>query len=333
MIAVTELEMATNTTFTSIINEIQLSNLNFTINVTPFAAYITLKKTLQKDMNGNLATPAPPLLFLLQQIQEQNLQLRLENSKHVTAVKNLEEKFSVVVHENKGLIESLEEARTAVNELTNTNSDLQTRVEKAKKEYSRIQADKSEHENKVKENKKKLVSGLKELQDQVKELKTAKKVKEKENYDLNKTLQNARETIKKHKAEKAQLKTSKTKIEAEVRILKQKQQKEKKDIIIKKVVSETKDENSNFKSLDHVTFSDSPGSVFTTSMVSHFNPNCVKTFQRPASIPSMITHCILSPPPGSSLVSMKEFMEALEKAVDKMFQNMNMKWCTRTSSD
>ena len=100
--------MATIITFTSIINEIQLSNQTFTINKTPFAAYITLKKTLQKDIKGSLATPAPPLLFLLQQIQEQNLQLRLENSKLVTAVKNLEEKYSAVVHKNiVDLIESL----------------------------------------------------------------------------------------------------------------------------------------------------------------------------------------------------------------------------------
>ena len=63
MIPVTGSEMAANTTFTSILNEIQLSNLNFTINVTPFAAYITLKKTLQKDLDGNLAVPAPSLLF------------------------------------------------------------------------------------------------------------------------------------------------------------------------------------------------------------------------------------------------------------------------------
>ena len=108
------------------------------------------------------------MLFLLQQIQEQNLQLRLENSKLVTAVKNLEEKYSAVVHENIDLIESLEATRTAVNELTNTTSDLQTRLEKARKESSRNQAEKSEHENKVKENKKKHVSELRELQGQVK---------------------------------------------------------------------------------------------------------------------------------------------------------------------
>ena len=63
MLPVTELGMAASTTFSSILNEIQLSNLNFTNKMTPYAAYITLKKTVQKDMNGTLATPAPPLLL------------------------------------------------------------------------------------------------------------------------------------------------------------------------------------------------------------------------------------------------------------------------------
>ena len=51
-------------------NEIQRSNLNFTIKTTPYAAYITLKKTVQRKINGDLATPAPPRLFLLQEAQE-----------------------------------------------------------------------------------------------------------------------------------------------------------------------------------------------------------------------------------------------------------------------
>ena len=60
MIPVTDLEMAANTTFTSIVNEIQLSNLNFSMKMTPYAAYITLKKTVQTDVNGFQMNPAPP---------------------------------------------------------------------------------------------------------------------------------------------------------------------------------------------------------------------------------------------------------------------------------
>ena len=69
MVRVTELKMEINSTFTSILNEIQLSNLNFSIQTTPFAAYITLKKSVQKDLNGDYATPSPPTLLLLQETQ------------------------------------------------------------------------------------------------------------------------------------------------------------------------------------------------------------------------------------------------------------------------
>ena len=45
----TESTMAIETTFNSILNEIQLSKLNFVMQLTPYAAYITLKKSTQVD--------------------------------------------------------------------------------------------------------------------------------------------------------------------------------------------------------------------------------------------------------------------------------------------
>ena len=63
---VTDFTMACDATFNSILNTIQLSKLNFAIQVTPFAAYITLKKTTQTDKFGSRATPAPPMFMVLQ---------------------------------------------------------------------------------------------------------------------------------------------------------------------------------------------------------------------------------------------------------------------------
>ena len=81
MVPSSDLEMAVNSTYASILSEIQLSNLNFSIQMTPFASYITLKKSVQKDLNGVHATPSPPLLLLLQQAQQQILILQDENFK------------------------------------------------------------------------------------------------------------------------------------------------------------------------------------------------------------------------------------------------------------
>ena len=81
MVPSSDLEMAVNNTYSSIISEIQLSNLNFSIQMTPFASYITLKKSVQKDIDGVQATPTPPLLFLLQEARQQILYLQNENFK------------------------------------------------------------------------------------------------------------------------------------------------------------------------------------------------------------------------------------------------------------
>ena len=62
-----ESKMAIDATFNSILNEVQMSNLNFAIQLTPFAAYITLKKSTQVDKSGRSTTPSAPLFFHLQQ--------------------------------------------------------------------------------------------------------------------------------------------------------------------------------------------------------------------------------------------------------------------------
>ena len=72
-----------------------------------------------------MATPAPPLLFLLQQTQEQNLHLSIENSKIKSVVDTLEKKIDTIEHEKKGLIKILEETRKDVVNLTDTNNNLQ----------------------------------------------------------------------------------------------------------------------------------------------------------------------------------------------------------------
>ena len=79
-----DLEMATNASFSSILNEIQLSNLNFTIEMTPFAAFITLKKTVLKDknsrypFNSNSFSPQQEIFSLRQ--ENANLKADVDNS-------------------------------------------------------------------------------------------------------------------------------------------------------------------------------------------------------------------------------------------------------------
>jgi hypothetical protein len=61
--------MATKAPFSSILNEIQVSNLNFKIELTPFAAMITLKTSAIKNQKGIFAIPTTPTYLLLQQAE------------------------------------------------------------------------------------------------------------------------------------------------------------------------------------------------------------------------------------------------------------------------
>ena len=87
---VTDLEMATSTCFSSILHEIQLSNLNFKIEMTPFAAFITLKKKVIKDKNGIPALPSPPIICLLQQAQQEIFNMQVENTELKETVRKCE---------------------------------------------------------------------------------------------------------------------------------------------------------------------------------------------------------------------------------------------------
>ena len=54
-------EMLAAQAFDNILNGIQRSNLNFQLQVSPFSAQISLKKSLIKDRSGSFILPSPPL--------------------------------------------------------------------------------------------------------------------------------------------------------------------------------------------------------------------------------------------------------------------------------
>ena len=273
MIPVTELEMAASTTFASIVNEIQLSNLNFTIKMTPFAAYITLKKTVQKDINGVHASPAPPLLFLLHKSQEDLHSLQVENSKLKAAAESS-------AHEAAVLISSLEESNHAVEELNDENIILKEKIAKAEKEAFTKHAANANYEHKIREDKKKHFEELNILQSQIKTLTKENKTIVKEVHDLKRSLENTRNTLKSCKVEKSQLKINKTKLEAEIRKSEHRGKKERKETGAK---SDNRDINANVEveAGNHVVTSNVSSPMDIISLVSHVVPNIHAASDRP----------------------------------------------------
>ena len=314
MISSSELEMAVNSTYSSIISEIQLSNLNFSIQMTPYASYITLKKSVQKDLHGVPATLSPPLIVLLQEAQKQIIFLQNENTKLKSNADILEIKIEAVAGENKRLVNSLEETSKAGN-------ILHAKLEVAEKEITTLKSEKAENEYKIKEIKKKHSEEVNKLQVKVKDLEIKTKTNAKEIHDLKRSLDSTRATLKTCKTEKSSLKTSKTKLESNIRKLEQEKLKLIKGSNLKAVKSENLDVNSNSLMLPSSHFS---SHSFIPSMTSHWNPHSIKPFYSPSDLSSMVTHCAVLPPPRSSPLSISEVLEALNKAVEKL--NASTKW-------
>ena len=115
-------------------------------------------------------------------------------------------------------------------------------------------------------------------------------------------------------------------LESEIRKLEQEKVKTKRELSqVIPVKSKTLDVNANSTNIisSTSTSSSDSSSLFISSMVSHWEPNLNRSIKPPSDITSMIAHCAVSPLPGSYLLSMSEVLEALEKAVEKMFATMN----------
>ena len=318
MSSITDLTMALNSTYGAILNQIQLSNLNFSINMTPFAAYITLKKSVQKDLHGVPSTPSPPVLYILQQ---EHCALQAENDELKVTSEILKNKLDDVENQNVGLLKEVESKNTIVDVLEANNKTLNRKVDVLENELSRCGAAKAATESRIKESKKKHVEEVRELQEQVTKLNKVVKAKNKVDKDLS----NAREVIKTLKADKSVLKTNKTKLEGEIRTLEKRIKiisratetfSEKNDTNKNDGESESKpgDVNANYITLASATASVHSYPNSSPSMVCYWNPILDTSYpQDPYSIPSMINHCVLSPEPPpeeeEKLVSKEEFLQ------------------------
>ena len=103
MSQLSDLKMSVDATFSSILNE-----------VTPYAAYITLKKSTLKDQDGSLAFPSPPVLSLLQEAQHVigTQKAEIQELKEFCAAST--EKLDNIVIENSSLLDEIDESKKAL---------------------------------------------------------------------------------------------------------------------------------------------------------------------------------------------------------------------------
>ena len=138
--------MAVDATFSSILNEIQLSNLNFTVQITPFAAYITLKKSVIKDQHGAKAFPALPVLFLLQQAQQTIHDLRELNNRLEIKSDAAEKTIKNLVSKNAVLVEAINVSDSALAASKAANDTLNVKLRAAEENILNVNSSKDRSE-------------------------------------------------------------------------------------------------------------------------------------------------------------------------------------------
>ena len=103
---VTDLTMLANTTFDSVISQIRSSCLNFSMQLTPFSAVISLRKSFMMDKSGSVVLPFT---------RENIVKVEVENNKHenieVDIIKDLQSKVIECEKIISGLKTELEQAR------------------------------------------------------------------------------------------------------------------------------------------------------------------------------------------------------------------------------
>ena len=170
--------MAASKAFDYIIECVKSSNLNFCVQLSPFSANISIKKTLVKDKSGDYLKPQVPDPYLLK--------------KHVIEITDLSKKVkdleNVIDALQLRLMQSDKDCKHAYDIIRDLESNLQIKQENIDvKEYNL----ETEIENKSSE-----INNLydvnKQLQNQSETLEVSLQEHKKEIHDLKKCLQNSR---------------------------------------------------------------------------------------------------------------------------------------------
>ena len=206
----TDLTMAVNDSFNAIINKIQLSKLNFIVKVTPFAAYITIKKTTILDRDGTQAFPTPPSFQLLEHMRRDKVNAEVEIGLLKEALLKSENQCKFLTHEIETLRNSSEEFEAEITSIKKKNHINEEEICKLNTENKKLKADLSASEKKLSEH-------IYNSDQEVNGLKKRIKSKEKEAYNLNSKFDNAQDTIKNLKFDPATYKSSKTQLEKDIR--------------------------------------------------------------------------------------------------------------------
>ena len=168
--------------FDKILQEIQLSNLNFQIQVSPFSALISLKKSFVKEKDGSLRLPTPP-------ISSSYNSSRSETDLAIRNVK-LEKDFDALSQKYAHVSDQYEEALVRI----------QSYEEFQEKHFKSEFAQKEDTIADLKHERNTLMKKISERDDTIKELQSSINMKNEVTKNLNKKLTESNAKARKEKA-------------------------------------------------------------------------------------------------------------------------------------
>ena len=222
---VTEFTMAASTTFNSILNEIQMSKLNFTIQLTPFSAYITLKKTTQVNKDGIPLEPSPPTFMLLQKAYQDQYLENKENEKLSLALKDSEKKCDELTISNIDINKKLKSLEASLADVQAVNENLMMKIKGMDKQIANLINCEETIKGELKLEKKQHIQYVRESDSKIHTLNKTIKNKDKEIYNLTKNLKNSRENIANIKVGTSELKAAESKLKSQIKHLEKRLQK------------------------------------------------------------------------------------------------------------
>ena len=126
--------MITTRTFDNIIGQIQKSNLNFQLQISPFSAIISLKKSLVKDKSGSLLLPPDSQRSLQDSTGVELATLVAKNNM-------LEHDMIILRNSNLNLKDDLEEAAVENEQYFNRIRNLEDQLKKERENKQKVEAE------------------------------------------------------------------------------------------------------------------------------------------------------------------------------------------------
>ena len=114
--------MDASVAFKNILQQVESSNLNFKLEISPFSAVISLKKSFIRNKSGNLLPSNPPESLVVHRLHQENQNLS-------NKISTLESGFQYLKCEYEKALYDCEEAYKVIDNLKCRNEELHSKID------------------------------------------------------------------------------------------------------------------------------------------------------------------------------------------------------------